>query len=107
MIYLFLFIIFFFIGCVIIFFCFFPLPLGGGGGSTNERPLIGGGVGGLTNERPRTDHVITGPTRGLEKNRIGRGQTHKHTNNRQTLQLLDQRQVGAKVSRGKVWCHWF
>ena len=37
----------------------------------------GGGWGGLTNERPQTDHVITGPMKGLEKNRMGRGQTSK------------------------------
>ena len=48
-------------------FCFF-----GDGGP--------GGVGGLTNERPGTDHVISGPMRGLEKNCI---RWLKHTN-RQT-----------------------
>ena len=52
--------------------------------------LFWGGVGGgLTNERPQTDHVIRGPMRGLEKNRIGRGQTHKQTDTL-TLRLLDQ-----------------
>ena len=29
------------------------------------------GGGWLTNERPRTDHLITEPMRGLEKNRMG------------------------------------
>ena len=37
--------------------------------------LLGRRGGGLTNERPRTDHVITGPMRGLRKNRVGRGQS--------------------------------
>ena len=34
--------------------------LGGGG-------VGGGGGGGLTNERPRSDHVISGPIKGLKK----------------------------------------
>ena len=29
---------------------------------------------GLTNGRPQTDHVISRPLRGLEKNHMGRGQ---------------------------------
>ena len=33
------------------------------------------GAGGLTNERPGTDHVITGPMRGLKKN-CTRWRTH-------------------------------
>ena len=43
-------------------------------------------MGGLTNERPQTDHVITGPMRGLEKNRMGRG----HGDNTRTSRLVDQ-----------------
>ena len=36
--------------------------------------------GGLTNERPGTDHVISGPMKGFEKNCIRwRKQTHKQT----------------------------
>ena len=38
-----------------------------------------GREGGLTNERPGSGHVIWGPIRGLEKNRMGRGQTDTHT----------------------------
>ena len=33
----------------------------------------------LSNERPGSDHVTWGPMRGLEKNCIGRGQTHRQT----------------------------
>ena len=42
---------------------------------------MGGGGGGLTNERPRTDHVITGPMRGLKKNALEgdkQATTHGH-----------------------------
>ena len=57
----------------------------------------GGGGGGLPNERPRADHVITGPKRGLENNRMGRG----HGDNTRTLRLLDQlgpeSRVGEKI----------
>ena len=41
--------------------------------------------GGLTNERPGTDHVITGPMRGLEKNRMGRGHQTDRQTDTQTL----------------------
>ena len=47
----------------------------------------GGEEGGLTNERPQTDHVITGPMRGLKKNHMGRGQVTSN-NNRRTSRLL-------------------
>ena len=30
-------------------------------------------------ERPQTDHVITGPIKGFDKNSMGRGQTDRHT----------------------------
>ena len=54
-----------------------------------KKKLWGGGPGegGRTNERPQTNHVITGPMTGHEKNRMGRGQVHDNT---WTLQLLDQ-----------------
>ena len=45
------------------------------------------GGGGLTIERLLTDHVITRPVRGLDKNYMGRGQ---HINDTLTLRLLDQ-----------------
>ena len=35
--------------------------------------------GGLTNERPGTDHVISGPMRGLEKTAPDGANTHTHT----------------------------
>ena len=60
------------------------------------------GVGGLTNERPWTDHVITGPMRGLEKNRMGRGQTHKQHTNTQT-DLVTTRPT---QPRGPNWWKW-
>ena len=51
---------------------------------------MGLGGGGLTNERPQTDHVITGPMRGLKKIAWeGDKQTQTHTD-RQALRLLDQ-----------------
>ena len=39
-----------------------------------------GMTGGLANERRGTDHVISGPMRGLEKNCMGRGQHSTHGN---------------------------
>ena len=36
----------------------------------------GGWGGGLTNERPGTNHVMSGPMRGLENNFMGRGQIY-------------------------------
>ena len=42
--------------------------------------FVGGGGRGLTNERPGTDHVISGPMRGLEKNCTQwRRKTNRHT----------------------------
>ena len=52
-----------------------------------------GREGGLTNERPGSGHVIWGPTRGLEKNRMGRGQT-----DRRTCRLSDQLGPEGRVS---------
>ena len=59
------------------FFFFFFLLLkkekkkkkGGGGG---------GGEGGRTNERPGTDHVTSGPMKGLEKKMHPMAHTHRH-----------------------------
>ena len=48
--------------------------------------FLRGGKAGLTNERPWTDHVISGPMRGLNNFFTGRGQ---HSD-RQTLRLYDQ-----------------
>ena len=47
--------------------------------TTPPPPPPYGREGGLTNERPGSGHVIWGPMRGLEKNRMGRGQTDTHT----------------------------
>ena len=52
-----------------------------GGGSE------GGGGQERTNERPGTDHVISGPMRGLEKKLHPMPQTHKYTN-KQTVGLI-------------------
>ena len=58
------------------------------------------GGGGLTNERPGSDHVILGPMRGLEKNRMGRGQTNTQFRDRQTLRLLER--IGLRADSLKI-----
>ena len=49
-----------------------------------------GGQGGLTNERSWTGHVISGPMRGLRKNRMGRRQNTYIDRYGRKSQLLDQ-----------------
>ena len=53
---------------------------------------------GKPNEKPRTDQVITGPMRVLEKNPMGRGQTNRHTDIPTTRPTLAQRAELVKIS---------
>ena len=74
----------------------------GGGGGEGE----GGGGGGLTNERPQTNHVITGPMRGLEKNCMGRGQ--RQNTQTDSVTTRPTRPSGEKNSKKKkLWASNF
>ena len=46
---------------------------------SNWEHLLAGGEGGGAMRGLETDHVISGPMRGLKINITGRGQTHIHT----------------------------
>ena len=71
--------------------------MGGGSGEGG-----GGGWGGLTNERPRTDHVITGPMRDLNKNCMGRGQTNKRQHTVQRAELVKKEKKQEWIKSGWV-----
>ena len=92
---------FFLFSCHFFFFPPSPANVGaakgpGGGGEGGGW----GGEGGLTNERSQTDHVITGPMRGL-KNGMGRGK-NSHTDT-QTDRHTDFPTTRPPRPQGPIW----